>query len=92
MLVEVKASGKGMKQKKVFHDDGRVVANMNIEGTPWYVPEKNTEAPSPNQSNPTRKETFYLIKGALTAGLLIGGVFVVACLLFLLFCTQVWFR
>lgn len=80
-----------MKQKNAFDDDGRVVADMNIEGTPWYVPEKSREA-SANRIKPTPKETFYLIKGALSAGLLIGFVFVIAFLLFLLFCTQIWFK
>lgn len=40
----------------------------------------------------TKKETRRVIAGALLAGLLIAAVFIVACLLFLLFCVYVWFR
>jgi predicted lipid-binding transport protein (Tim44 family) len=82
-----------MKQRKGFEDDGRVIANMNIEGTPWYVDHKNNPGPSsPAQPTPTRKETFYLMKGALTAGLLIGFIFILAFFGFILFCTMVWLR
>lgn len=82
-----------MKQRKDLDDDGRVIANMNIEGTPWYVADKNENRASTHvHTNPTRKETFLLIKGALTAGLLIGSIFVLAFLVFILFCTKIWFR
>lgn len=82
-----------MKQRKEFEDDGRVIANMNIEGTPWYVPEGIEDKTSgQNYTKPTRGETFALIKGALAAGLVIGLVFVLAFLVFILFCTEIWFR
>lgn len=82
-----------MKQKKDFEDDGRVIANMNIEGTPWYVADEvKNGATSQVHTTPTRKETFHLIKGALTAGLMIGFIFVAAFLIFILFCTQIWLR
>lgn len=82
-----------MKQRKDIEDDGRVIANMNIEGTPWYVADDmKNRASEQVRTNPNRKETFYLIKGALTAGLIIGFVFVLAFLVFILFCTKIWFR
>jgi hypothetical protein len=82
-----------MKQRKEFEDDGRVIANMNIEGTPWYVPEgMNSGDTGQNRTKPTRSETFAMIKGALAAGLVIGFVFVLAFFIFILFCTEIWFR
>lgn len=72
-------------------EDEIVVANMNVEGMPWYTP------PSENGSAdegdpPSRKETLRMMAGALKAALLVGGVFAVGLLLFLLFCVYVWFR
>lgn len=88
-----------MKQRKGFEDDGRVIANMNIEGTPWYVAEENKDRASEKvhttatpTTTPTRKETFHLITGALTAGLMIGFVFILAFLVFILFCTKIWLK
>lgn len=43
------------------------------------------------QENLTPKEKFMWIGGAVAAGLLIAGIFIVACFLFLLFCTKIWF-
>jgi hypothetical protein len=38
------------KKKKVkYTDDGRTIANMNVEGMKWYVPEKHKP---PNHSLP----------------------------------------
>lgn len=32
---------KKKKEKVIYVDDGRTIANMNIEGMPWYNPAKN---------------------------------------------------
>jgi hypothetical protein len=79
--------------KKPADDDGRVIANMNIEGTPWYV-DKNSEPESSLSNEPelSRKEAFDLMKGALTAGLIIGIVFISIFFVFILFCTKIWFK
>lgn len=82
-----------MGKKTYADDDGRVIAKMNIEGTPWYVNESHTrEASSTKESAASMKETFHIIKGALAAGLLIGLVFIFAFFIFILFCTQIWFK
>lgn len=80
-----------MRKKTYDDDDGRVIANMNIEGTPWYVKE-NREKDNSSSEVPDMKETYHIMKGALAAGLLIGFVFIAAFFLFLLFCTRVWFK
>ena len=34
-------------------DDGRTIANMNVEGMPWYRPERpDLPPPSPDRKNP----------------------------------------
>ncbi|NLM11871.1 MAG: hypothetical protein GX213_14085 [Clostridiaceae bacterium] len=82
-----------MRKKSYDDDDGRVIANMNIEGTPWYVKESHLqENSSSGEFVPDRKETYHIMKGALIAGLLIGFVFIAAFFIFLLFCTRVWFK
>ena len=72
-------------------DDGRTVANMNVEGMPWHTP----DAPAPE--NPSaegmtkgqlRRYTFY----AVLSGLAVVGVFGLLGALFIWFCTDVWFR
>ncbi len=32
-----------MKKKTKWVDDGRTIANMNVEGMPWYNPAKDTK-------------------------------------------------
>lgn len=86
------------KHKKVHDDDdGRVIANMNVDGMPWYQRGdrpgwwgQKRESAS-DFSDLTKEESREIIKGALKASLLIAGVFILAMLLFILFCLYVWF-
>jgi hypothetical protein len=79
--------------KKPIDDDGRVIANMNIEGTPWYIDKsRELESPLSNEPELSRKETFYLMKSALTAGLIIGMVFITIFFAFIFFCTRIWLK
>ena len=67
---------------------------MNVEGMPWH-----TAAPGGENSSEPEKEPLHLTKeesrayaaGAVKAALLVALVFAGAFLLFILFCTQVWF-
>ena len=79
------------KRKTYDDDDGRVIANMNVDGMPWYM---KAERRSKKQdfSDLDKKEMGALIKGALGASLLIGGAFILGLGLFILFCILVWFR
>ena len=83
-----------MKKKTHDDDDGRVVAKMNIDGMPWYVRGRRQEKPesASDLSDLTREENMAIIAGAVKAGLLIGAVYFVVILLFILFCVFVWFR
>lgn len=69
-------------------DDGRSVANMNVEGMPWYVEEEPEEQLPPM----SRRETRAFLANALLATLAVAAVFLAAAALFILFCTKVWFR
>ena len=81
------------KRKTYDDDDGRVIANMNVDGMPWYVDmAKKKQERTGDDPELTKEEMRYTIWGALKAGLLIAGVFVVGALIFILFCVFVWFK
>ena len=78
-------------------DDGRTIADMNVEGMPWYSPKGSR--PGTDRTRKSGGETFltkdesrYYTWGALKAALLVVGVICTGIVLFILFCTKVWFR
>ena len=73
-------------------DDGRVVANMNVEGMPGYRSDRTGDNASGPPPPPTRRETRSLMTNAVLAALLIGAVFLLAAGLLILFCTNVWLK
>ncbi|MGI6027133.1 MAG: hypothetical protein ACOX7G_09235 [Candidatus Scatomorpha sp.] len=82
------------RKKRNEDDDGRVVARMNVEGMPWYV-ERPADAPERSGSDEpvklNRQESRAFAWGAVKAALLVTAVFSVAAVLFILFCTDIWF-
>ena len=81
------------KKKQYDDDDGRVIANMNVEGMPWFLSDalKNKGRTDSDMSDLTKEESRELVKGAVKAGLLIAGICVLAAFLFILFCLHIWF-
>ena len=79
-------------------DDGRTIANMNVEGMPWYSPgkrisrRKDREKPEDREEMLTKQESRYYTWGALKAALLVVGILCAGLVLFVLFCQHVWFR
>ena len=74
-------------------DDGRTIASMNVEGMPWYRPErKGAPGVGPAPAPMTRQETRLFTWGAVKAALLVVGVMCLGLVLFVLFCQFVWFR
>lgn len=72
-------------------DDGRTVADMNVEGMPWYTP--RSDGPAPGEKHRlTARETLSMIGGALGAALLVAACFALVYFLFISFCDFVWFR
>ena len=80
-------------------DDGRVICPMDVDGMPWKkersflgrLREKSEESSRREEKMSSRQMRMYTA-GALKAALLIIGVFSVALVLFILFCTKIWFR
>lgn len=90
------------KKKKDFKDDGRSIANMNVEGMPWYArrpKEKKNDRETSKRDEPvaidpplTKKETRNLMVSSVIAALVIGLIFLTAIFLFILFSLHVWLR
>lgn len=80
------------KRKQYGDDDGRTVADMNVEGMPWYVPKREKPAAGDDgpELDPAQKRA--AMRGMLAAALVIAGVFVVGALLFILFCLFIWLK
>ena len=76
-------------------DDGHVIADMNVDGMPWYAPEKENSVPEwlgmPHETL-DKRQTRFALWGALKASLLVCAVFSAFLILFNLFCLHVWFR
>ena len=82
-----------MSRKNYADDDGRVIANMNVEGMPDYSPHQPlSDSNGQELPPPTKAEMRSLMANAVLAALAIAGVFILAMFLFILFCTEVWFR
>jgi len=80
-------------------DDGRTIAPMNVDGMPWHTPPPEPDAAGDAKPKAGRKpdplpgrvlRRFML--SAVGAGLLITLLFCAVGALFIVFCTQVWFR
>ena len=82
------------KKKPSFVDDGRTIANMNVEGMPWYSEPKNKpENKGENDfTDLTFKEKRAMMRGFLGAALLIAALFLLVFFLFILFCSYVWLK
>jgi len=85
------------KDKAKFEDDGRTIANMNVEGMPWYKAPSLTKTDDKAGSGEQPEELTSAGRRAMTGGilaasLLIGSIYAVVILLFILFCIYVWFR
>ena len=71
-------------------DDGRTIADMNVDGMPWYMDKaRKTQGEKVRLSKPEARAAMW---GALKATLLVTGIFAGAFALFILFCDQVWFK
>ena len=85
----------GKRQKDELPD--YTVANMDVDGMPWNTGRKKfsvqeQELDTEEKEPLTKAETKAVIWLSLKAALVIGGVFIGAAALFLLFCVYVWLR
>ena len=84
------------KKKKHDHvyedDDGRVIANMNVEGMPWYKKDRDDSQPKKEPLELTKEEKKAVTLGMMKAMYLVVGIFIAVYFIFLLFCVFVWLK
>lgn len=69
------------KSKQALEDDGRVIANMNVPGMPWYDESASRRGDTKKDLELSRSETWAVIGGALKAGAIITLFFAVVFIL-----------
>ena len=85
----------GFREEKMEEelDETTQIADMNVEGMPWY---RKAKPLYPDSGLPktemSKKETFRFAVSATLAGRLVGLIMIGACAIFILFCIHVWFR
>ena len=87
------------RKKKVYDDDdGRVIAPMNVGEMPWNredpVDTSRAEKKKTGEEelSLTSAEKRAMMGGVFAAAFLVAGIFVLAALLFILFCIFIWFK
>lgn len=82
------------KREQYEEDDGEPIADMNVDGMPWYIRRRyKTAVEQDDPDNALTKEQMRVYRwAAIKAGLLIIAVFGLAYFLFIAFCDFVWFR
>ena len=87
--------------KSYDDDDGRVISSMeNVDGMSWNSEKLfgRKEQKESQQARPeddlqlTLKEKWAMARGVFAAALLIAGVYVLAALVFILFCIFIWLK
>ena len=85
-----------MAKRKYDDDDGRVIAPMNVEGMPWYTKRgPESDSAGGKQKEPVKLsfgETLAVIGGVMKAVVLVGGIFLAAFAIVILFLQFVLFR
>ncbi len=85
------------KDKKVFVDDGRVIADMSLDGMPGpmfrrKIYKRQTGQAKESDVKPSRREYVSAFLGVLASYLVFGLVVFGSFALFILFCIKVWFK
>ena len=75
-------------KKHYDDDDGRTIANMNVDGMPWYS-KKRSEKKMP-MTELSKEERKGLYSGIIKAVALVAVVFITVFFLFILILTKIW--
>ena len=72
-------------------DDGKTIVNMNVDGMPWFVRDRQ-QAPAGEGKEPLSPEQLRAYRwAAVKAGLAVALIFGAVFALFIAFCDFVWF-
>ena len=81
------------KRKQYDDDDGKVIANMNVEGMPWYVDRGSGESRPESDSEPiplTKEERRAYMRGTMSAAFLVTGIFALVFAAVIIFLVFAW--
>ena len=73
-------------ERSVFEDTGETVADMNVEGMPWYTPTGKKDGETDKELTGESRRAFAM--GTMTAGILVTAVFAAVFLAFILILTK----
>ena len=91
-------------KKRLPEDDGRAIADMNVDGMPWSARPSGfgrrktgrgqAEIPDRDMNDPplTDREARNLMLQSVVAALVIALIFLTAIFLFILFSLHIWLR
>lgn len=91
---EITAASEALPLEEGYTKDyGQKLADMNVDGMPWFEDMPDQEEMLARLSEPqlNARETRKLMFSSLFAALAVAGVFILALFLFLMFCIHVWF-
>jgi hypothetical protein len=82
------------KRTRYEEDDGSTIANMNVDGMPWYRPksESGTDESGRVKVSMRSPEGRAAMRGMLLAIFAVIGLFLGGALLFILFCEKIWLK
>lgn len=75
-----------------IREDEIVFANMNVEGLPWYNPDRDKKPDTRDRLGLSAEGKWAAIFGVMKATILIGGAYFFGFLLVILFIIYVWGR
>ena len=85
-----------MTRKRIRYeeDDGSTIANMNVDGMPWYRPKTESDADDSRKVKVSMRspEGRAAMHGMLLAIFAVIGIFLGGALLFILFCEKIWLK
>ena len=85
-----------MSKKRVRYeeDDGATIANMNVDGMPWYRPKSETGTDGSGKVKVSLRspEGRAAMRGTLLAIFVAIGIFLGGAVLFILFCEKIWLK
>lgn len=82
------------KRNRYEEDDGETIANMNVDGMPWYHSKSETGTDEAGRVKVSLRspEGRAAMKGTILAIMVVIALFVGGAFLFILFCEKIWLK
>ncbi|NLY18062.1 MAG: hypothetical protein GX045_03715 [Clostridiaceae bacterium] len=86
------------REKQDFYDDGRIIADMSIDGMPGSIFRRKSSVQSWRKNDKTddikltKEERRTIMQGVAASYIIFGVVFFGLFALFILFCIKIWFK